>query len=156
MTGEELRKAGTALSDDVARARRALAADATLGVVAVHGDATLTGAGRGVKPLLAWLADGTRLDGFAAADRVVGKGAALLYAKLGAAAVWAETMSEAGVAALQAQGIEAGCGELVPRILNRDRSDMCPIERAVAAIDDPDEAEPAIRTAVARLMAAKG
>lgn len=155
MTGEELRVTQTALSDDMARARAALQTDSALGVVAVKGGETLTGAGRGVKPLLTWLADGTRLDGFAAADRVVGKGAALLYVKLGAAAVWAETMSETGLATLQAHGIEVGCGDFVPRILNRDRTGMCPIEQSVAAIDTPDEAEPAIRAAVARLMAAR-
>lgn len=156
MTGEVTDMTPTTpADDDMARARRALAADGSLGVVAARGDETLTGSGRGVRPLLVWLADGTRLDGFSAADRVVGKGAALLYVKLGVAAVWAETMSEAGLAALRAHGIDAGCGTLVPRILNRDRTGMCPIERSVEAIDDPDEAEPAIRAAVARLMAAR-
>ena len=145
---------------DLTRAIAALAADATLGCVACRtgGDGTtvtLTGSGRGVRPLLQWLADGVRLDGFAAADRVVGKGAALLYARLGAAAVHACTMSESGRDALASHGITASCDALVSTILNRAGDGMCPIERSVVSIDDPDEAEPAIRTAVAVLMAAR-
>ncbi|MBT1173218.1 DUF1893 domain-containing protein [Bifidobacterium sp. MA2] len=154
--------------DDLERAKAVLLGDDTLGVAACRtpaggpGDGgadrddaieTLTGSGRGVRPLLQWLAAGARLDGFSAADRVVGKGAALLYAKLGVKAVWAATMSEAGLAALRAHGIEASYGTLVPVILNRDGTGMCPIERSVASIDDLDAAETAIRAAVARLMA---
>ncbi|WP_163232573.1 DUF1893 domain-containing protein [Bifidobacterium aerophilum] len=144
---------------DLDLAKATLLGDESLGCAACRTDAvsgrttTLTGTGRGVRPLLQWLADGQRLDGFAAADRVVGKGAALLYARLGACAVYAQTMSEAGLAALRSNGIAAGYGTLVPRILNRDKTGLCPIERSVASIDDPADAEPAIRAAVAELMA---
>ncbi|WP_163196814.1 DUF1893 domain-containing protein [Bifidobacterium platyrrhinorum] len=145
---------------DLSRARAALLADDALGCVARRTDAdgrveTLTGTGRGVRPLLVWLAEHRRLDGFCAADRVVGKGAALLYARLGAKSVWARTMSEAGLAALRAHGIAASYGTLVPVILDRAGDGMCPIERSVERIDDPMAAEPAIRAAVARLMAAR-
>ncbi|MCH9275401.1 DUF1893 domain-containing protein [Bifidobacterium amazonense] len=144
--------------DDLARAKAVLLGDDELGCAACRTDdatgrtLTLTGTGRGVRPLLQWLAAGQCLDGFSAADRVVGKGAALLYAKLGVAAVYAQTMSEAGLATLRANGIAAGYGTLVPMILNRAGDGMCPIERSVAAIDSPAAAEPAIRAAVAELM----
>ncbi|TPF85804.1 hypothetical protein BW13_08765 [Bifidobacterium sp. UTCIF-37] len=164
------------MSTDVERARKMLLDDPSLGVVAYRGggcgggcgggrgdrhgrngesDEILTGFGRGVRPLLQWLADGRSLLGYSAADRVVGKGAALLYARLGVVAVYGETMSEAGLATLQAQGIAASYGTLVPVILNRAHTGVCPIERSVAAIDDPLAAESAIRTAVAELMAAR-
>lgn len=160
--------------DDLERAKSALLGDDALGVVACRtsddGEGTvetLTGSGRGVRPLLQWLAAGVRLDGFSAADRVVGKGAALLYAKLGVKAVWAATMSGTGLETLRAHGIGASYGTLVPVILNRDRTGMCPIERSVEHIGggagdggttdldaaDLDAAETAIRAAVARLMA---
>ncbi|KAB7790411.1 DUF1893 domain-containing protein [Bifidobacterium leontopitheci] len=141
--------------DDLTCARAKLLADDALGCVACRGGETLTGTGRGVRPLLVWLAEGRRLDGFAAADRVVGKGAALLYVRLGVRSVWSAVMSEAGLSALQANGIGASYGSLVPVIENRARTGMCPIERSVADIDDPAAAEPAIRAAVARLMAAR-
>ncbi|MBW3079293.1 DUF1893 domain-containing protein [Bifidobacterium simiiventris] len=143
---------------DLDRAKTVLLADDSLGCAACRTDGEtgrstiLTGTGRGVRPLLQWLAVGQRLDGFAAADRVVGKGAALLYARLGVRAVYAQTVSEAGLAALRANGIEAGYGTLVPRILDRAKTGLCPIEQSVVAINDPAAAEPAIRAAVAELM----
>ncbi|KFI49683.1 DUF1893 domain-containing protein [Bifidobacterium biavatii] len=149
------------MTADLERAKTVLLGDDSLGCVACRTDAatgqtlTLTGTGRGVRPLLQWLAAGQRLDGYAAADRVVGKGAALLYALLGVSAVYAQTMSEAGLAALRANGIAAEYGTFVPMILNRAGDGMCPIERSVAGIDDPAAAERAIRAAVAELMRAK-
>ncbi|RSX53471.1 hypothetical protein D2E25_0794 [Bifidobacterium goeldii] len=144
------------VTSDLDRARATLLADPAIGCVACGGGSgetqLLTGFGRGVKPLLQWLAAGQNLHGYCAADRVVGKGAALLYARLGVTAVYAETMSEAGLSALRAHGIEASYGTLVPVILNRMHTGMCPIEQSVAAIDDPVAAETAIRAAVARLM----
>lgn len=157
------------MNEDLTRAKAVLAGDDTLGCAAVRGgeaseagageDGTvLTGSGRGVRPLLLWLADGTRLDGFSAADRVVGKAAALLYAKLGAVAVHARTMSEGGLEALRAHGISASYDALVPMILNRDQTGMCPIEQSVRDIPVDadaaglDAAETAIRAAVAELM----
>lgn len=145
------------LTTDLERAKDALADDDMLGCVACRTDADghveiLTGIGRGVRPLLQWLTTGQRLEGFSAADRVVGKGAALLYARLGVHAVYAQTMSEAGLATLRKHNIEASCDVLVPMILNRTHTGKCPIERSVAAIDDPVKAEIAIRAAVAELM----
>ncbi|KFI91783.1 hypothetical protein BISA_1070 [Bifidobacterium saguini DSM 23967] len=138
---------------DIEQAKALLKSNSALGCVACRSNAeTLTGTGRGVRPLLQWLAAGQSLDGYSAADRVVGKGAALLYAKLGAKAVYAETMSEAGLKTLQHNDIAASYGTLVPMILNRTGTGMCPIEQSVATISDPAAAEPAIRAAVARLM----
>ncbi|KAB7788169.1 DUF1893 domain-containing protein [Bifidobacterium cebidarum] len=138
---------------DIEQAKALLRSDSALGCVACRsGAGILTGTGRGVRPLLQWLAAGQSLAGYSVADRVVGKGAALLYAKLGAKAVYAETMSEAGLATLQSKGIAALYGTLVPMILNRAGTGMCPIERSVTAISDPAAAEAAIRAAVAQLM----
>lgn len=137
------------------RARRALAADDALGCVACRGERTLTGTGRGVKPLLAWLAEGQRLDGFSASDRVIGKAAAMLYIQLGAVAVHGRVMSEAGLHMLRAHGVAAAYDELVPMIRNRANTGMCPIEQSVRNVDDPANAEAPIRAAVAELMAAR-
>lgn len=137
---------------DIERAKAALASDPTLGCAACLGGEIVTGMGRGVKPLLQWLANGQNVHGYSAADRVVGKAAALLYVKLGVVAVHAETMSEGGLAALQANHIEASYDALVPMILNRTHTGMCPIEASVQSVRTADEAEPAIRAAVAKLM----
>ncbi|MBS6948840.1 MAG: DUF1893 domain-containing protein [Bifidobacterium scardovii] len=138
--------------DDLERAKAALFADDAFGCVACRSDETLNGTGHGVRPLLQWLSSGRSLAGFSAADRVVGKAAALLYARLGVEAVYARIMSEEGLAMLQLYGIASSYEQLVPMILNRSGDGMCPIERSVQAIVDPVAAVPAIRAAVARLM----
>ena len=94
---------------------------------------------RGVKPLLGFLESGKSFAGFSAADRVVGKGAALLYV------LWAQTMSEKAKAVLEKSGIEARYEELVPAILNRTGTGFCPVERAVWDLSSPSEAPDVIR-----------
>lgn len=44
-----------------------------------RGDDVLITSARGIRPLLQWLDSDIRTDGFYAADRVVGRGAAFLY-----------------------------------------------------------------------------
>jgi hypothetical protein len=38
---------------------------------------------------------------------------------------------------LKAHGVEAGADKTVPKILNRDLTDGCPIEQIVGGLDDP-------------------
>ncbi len=143
------------MNGDWQRAQYMLQGDKTLGCVACCGGTTLTGTGRGVRPLLAWLAEGKRLDGFSASDRIVGKAAAMLYITLGAVAVHGCIMSEAGLEMLQAHRVAVAYDELVPMIYNRANTGMCPIEQSVQYISDPTKAEQPIRAAVAQLMDAQ-
>lgn len=87
---------------------------------------------RGVIPLLRLLDRGTDVKGYAAADRVVGAGAAYLYAALGVTAVYAGVLSDAAKRVLLKYKIEYTYGETVPKIRNRDNTGYCPIEEAVA------------------------
>lgn len=112
-----------------------------------------TSSKHGVKPLLDWLDEGVDLRGFSAADKVVGRGAALLYVLLGVRAVYADVLSEEARAALERGGIAASWGTCVPRIVNRAGDGYCPIETAVLGIDDAEEALTAIRARLKELMA---
>ena len=49
---------------------------------------------RGVKPLLGWIEENVDVRGYAAADQVVGRAAALLYARLGVTEVYSRVISE--------------------------------------------------------------
>lgn len=100
---------------------------------------------RGVKPLVQWLADGTDLKNFYAADKVVGKATAFLYVLLGVKAVYAHVISKSALTVLEANGIGAQYGTLVENIINRKGDGICPFEEAVMEIDDAKEAYPAIR-----------
>ncbi|HIW72699.1 MAG TPA: DUF1893 domain-containing protein [Firmicutes bacterium] len=96
---------------------------------------------RGVRPLLHWLrADPAFCRGGLAADRVVGKAAAMLFVYGGIRAVYAGVVSEPALAVLRRAGVEADYGKLVPYIINRDRTGRCPMETLVLEVDDPAEA----------------
>ncbi len=104
-----------------------------------------TATDRGVKPLLTWLDAGLRLEGYSAADRVVGRATAFLYCLLGVKAVYARVMSHPAAQVLAAQGIEVSAGTYVDGIINRRGDGPCPFEAAVLEISDPQEALTAIR-----------
>lgn len=105
--------------------------------VAWSGGELLTSRERGVKPLLAWIREGRDLRGCAAADRVVGKAAALLYAYMGVSALYAGVASEPAADVLRRFGVDAEIGQVVPRIRNRAGTGFCPMETAVQGTDDP-------------------
>lgn len=100
---------------------------------------------RGVAPLLAWIQENKELQGFSAADRVVGKAAAFLYVILGVSEVWAEVMSETACEVLTRHGILFCCETMTPAIRNRTGTGLCPMEEAVWGIDEPTQAIRAIR-----------
>lgn len=105
--------------------------------VACKGELTHTATHRGVKPLVQWLDEGTNLQGFSAADKVVGKATAFLYCLLGVKAVYSQVMSTAAMEVLRAHGIEAQCTREVPGIISRKGDGPCPFEAAVWEITDP-------------------
>ena len=101
---------------------------------------------RGVKPLVDAI-DGMR-ERFAGArcyDRVVGRAAALLYARLGVTEVYARVISEPARKALDDNGIECSFGDCVPYIINRRGDGMCPMEQTVLDIEDPEKAVTALK-----------
>lgn len=121
--------------------------------VLCKGDRLYTATERGVRPLLLWLHDGTDLKGFAAADKVVGKAAALLYVLLGVRSVYAHVMSKAALETLAKNSIDVHCDRTVEHIMNRAGTGLCPMEETVMDIDDPQKAKERI---VARLNAMHG
>ncbi len=136
--------------EDLERAKQILAAGDSTCVVC-GGDTVYQSTDRGVKPLLAWLDSCTDMMGYSAADRVVGKGAALLYCLLGVRRVYGRVMSVAAVKVFRANGIEYSWGTLAESILNRRKVGICPIEAATAACDEPEDALPIIRRTLANL-----
>ena len=124
-------------------------------VVLQRGGDARTSRARGVAPLLSWLDSGECLAEFAAADKVVGRGAAFLYLALGIGELYAEVLSEPAQALLSAHGVSVTAGTVVPYIVNRSGDGQCPIERAVTGIDTPSEAIAAIRVTLKKLAATK-
>ena len=107
---------------------------------------------RGVSPLLAWIESGIDLTGACAADKVVGKGAAFLYCLLGVKTIYGHVMSVAAQEVLTERGIEPLYGTLTEAIINRKGTDICPIEKSVCEIFEPQEALRAIRNTLMQLL----
>lgn len=99
---------------------------------------------RGIRPLLGLIAAGADVRGGMAADLIVGKAAALLYALMGVRGVYARVLSEGGLAVLRAHGIAAEYGERTQCIINRAGTGMCPMEETVLTIEDPAQAYAAL------------
>ena len=87
----------------------------------------------------------------AAADKVIGKATALLYALLGVQAVYARVASQPAATVLAQQGITLVCDQIVPYIQNRSGTGMCPMEEATRDIFQPEQALVAIRKRLSEL-----
>ena len=116
-----------------------------------RGETVYTCKERGIIPLLAHVDAQTDLKGFSAADKVVGKAAALLYVLLGVTEINAQVLSDGAAAILNRYHI-AFCAETqTAAIRNRAGTGYCPMEEAVRDMDTPTEALPAIRARLKQL-----
>lgn len=114
-----------------------------------------TASGRGIGPLLGIRDEAPEaLCGAAAADRIIGRAAAMIMVLSGVTAAYAAVMSEAGRDMLSSHGVAWACGTLAPYIVNREGTGMCPIEQSVADERDPAEGLVKIRRRVAELKKA--
>lgn len=108
--------------------------------VLVKGQDVLTSGKSGVAPLLEFAESKKRLSGFSAADKIVGKAAALLYAGLCVKAVYAEVLSKPAIDVFKTHKIEYSYGKMTDFIINRRGDGLCPMEQTVLEIFDPSAA----------------
>lgn len=80
------------------------------------------------------------LRGASVADKVVGRGAALLFVRGGVARLYARVVSGGALSVLRRGGIEVEYATEVPNIINRAGTGICPVEQLTASTDSPDEA----------------
>ena len=142
-------------NEDLERAVSLLEENEAFTCVLVKGEEVYTSDAHGVRALLGWLREGKDLKGFSSADRIVGKAAALLYVKMGIRAIHACTISVAAETVLEGNDISFSYDDRVLQILNRDGSDMCPMEKAVKDTDDPGRAPDLLLEAVKAMSARK-
>ena len=127
------------MSEDLQKAKDEML-EAGYRCVLRKGEVRLISTERGVKPLLSWIDEGLDLSGYAAADQVVGKAAALLYVLMGVKEIYTRVLSEQAARVFEKYGISAEAGEKVPYIINRAGTGRCPMESAVWETDEPEEA----------------
>lgn len=85
------------------------------------------------------------------ADKTVGKAAAMILVANGAQMVYGTVMSEAAREFLTANQIFFTYNSLVTNIKNKDKSDICPFEKAVADLDDANLALDVVKKTLAGL-----
>ena len=101
---------------------------------------------RGLKSLLSLVGE-TQWNGAAAADKVVGKAAALLFVLLKVKSVYAEVLTFSAKSVLERNGVECVDGKLVDRLIDPN-GDICRSELAVESIDNPSDARVALNNLV--------
>lgn len=108
--------------------------------IAHNDEIIFTSVARGVKPLVDFQRQfGTGRKPAALADKVIGRGAALLLPLGGIVAVHGEVMSRPALEELERLGISASYTTLVEGIRNREGTGPCPMEALSMGITDPHE-----------------
>lgn len=122
-----------------------------LTLAAVNGNETITSRERGVKALLALIDGGRTLEGYSAADKVVGAAAAYLYVLLGAKELYANVISRKAANIMEKYGIYTEYNTLAEAIKNRAGTGFCPMETAVSEAVSPENALMLIRAKLKEL-----
>lgn len=107
-------------------------------VVVKDGQVVFKSMDRGIKPMY-YLARNMMDDakGSSLADRVIGKGAAILCNYLGVKRIYAVLISEKAIEVLDKETIEYEFKEKCEYIKNRDKTDFCPIEKRSLDTENP-------------------
>lgn len=131
--------------------------DSQCSLVVSKGGETTTYNGFGLRPLIQLLDTAPqKLSGAQVGDKVVGKAAASVMVVAGVKGVYTPLISEPALAMLAAHNIPASYDHLVPSILNRDKSALCPMEQATQSAATPQQALAAIRQAILRMRKKNG
>lgn len=109
------------------------------------GDDIITSTLRGVKPLVQLLESRRGLEGYSAADKVVGRATAFLYLLLGVTSIYAHVISRPALELLQCRGVAVEYETLTDNIINRQGNGICPFEAATLHVSDEQDAYTAIR-----------
>ena len=80
-----------------------------------------------------------RLQGAVVADKMIGKAAAALMTVGGVKQVYTNIISTPAREMLEKAGIQVSAVQEVEKILNRDQTDQCPMDKSLNGIDDPKE-----------------
>lgn len=95
-----------------------------------NGEVILTSYEKGVKELYEIIkGDYEKYRSSSVADKVVGRGAAIIYDLVGVDSIYARVMSETALDYLKDKRIETSFSTRIPSIRNRTDTDLCPIEK---------------------------
>jgi len=111
--------------------------------------------GSGVAPLIKIYEETPcMLKGAFVVDRIIGKAAAAILLLGEAEKAYGEVMSNSARAYLSSRNFKFGYGRCVDIISNRTGNGICPLEKSVLEIDDPEAAYHVLKETIARLRSA--
>jgi len=102
--------------------------------VLVKSGSVISSVERGIAPLIGLL--DIDLRGYSAADKIVGKAAAMLYAFMGVTNVYAQTISKAAAEVFDRYSVQYQFDVMTDYIVNRKGDGKCPMEELVEDITD--------------------
>ncbi len=120
--------------NDLEKAESLLVGDNTC--VLVKGEIVYELQSSGIKPLLSLIEKNVSLQGFSLADRIIGKAAAMLVCYAGIENVYSKIISKEGYKYLFNRGVFIEYDISTENIVNRCKTDMCPMEKAVQNTED--------------------
>lgn len=110
---------------------------------------------RGVAPIIELIDKEPQfLNGAVVADKVIGKAAAMLLCAYGVKSIRTPLTSRHALNYIKSKDTRLEYDEAVDYIINRDRTDMCPMEKNVLDTNDEKEAERLIRNKIKELRRA--
>ena len=122
---------------DLATATERLRTSGDSLVVVKDGNILTSKQNGGIRPLFDAVSElGDEMEGSCIADKVIGKAAAALCISAGVKGVYTPVMSRAANELLANNGIIHSTHLLAPWILNKDRSDLCPLEKLTMGTDN--------------------
>ncbi len=117
------------------------------------GDKILYSDKKGISPMIDFIGNNLDLTGYSVADLIVGKAVAMLFIKAGIKQVFAKTISKSAIEILNKHNIPFSYNIATDKIINRKGDDICPMEKAVIAINDIEQGYIAIKDTLQKLKA---
>ncbi|MCQ2485123.1 MAG: DUF1893 domain-containing protein [Clostridia bacterium] len=130
---------------DIEKAKQLLA-EGSFTFVAVNGTEVRTSAKRGIAPVLELIdSEPEFFKNASVADKVIGKATAMLMTAYGVKEIYTPLTSDNALNYIKDKQTVLEYEKNVDHIINRDGTDMCPMEKTVLHIFDEKEAERLIR-----------
>lgn len=127
---------------DLDKAKSLLKDDITC--VIVKDDVIYTSKDSSIRPLLKLINENTDLKDYSLADKVIGKAQAFLCIYADIKEVFTYNMSKEAIKLLDKYNIKYEYNLLVDNILNNKGDDICPMEKTVKGINEPNKAYKAL------------
>lgn len=137
---------------DIEIAKKILLEESLTLVVVKDGELVFKSVDKGIKPIFTLATEMKEsANGGSLADRVIGKGAAILSGYIGIKEVYTELISEGGVRTLEKYNIPYTMDKSCEYIKNRDKTDYCPIEKLSMNIEEPETFIKAVKDFFAKM-----